>query len=324
MIAAPDRVYGRSMRRQTRAASRAVAGVLLLALSACGNGDGDDASPTATPSPTPTATATAGAFGAFAGTYDLASSGDSATGLSGDGLATVVFAPAGELTISFLFDTGGSASASGTPRADRSVSLTGSGVVSGDILFRLTGSAALSTAFTPVEVQRITGSMQSESVFPRSSNQFTLERPASGTFTGLAGVCRLTLEPSPSGCGCPSTATMHLEVPADGMGRSPLAFDDVDAAGTPLGTFAPGDCLVSPQGRIHCGLAYTGIFPAPSEPLPRPPSLFTLLTGQLEPNFGVATGSGRITVPPPSFPFVATAWTAVCEQEDASSRSAPP
>jgi hypothetical protein len=37
------------------------------------------------------------------------------------------------------------------------------------------------------------------------------------------------------------------------------------------------------------------------------------MTGELEQGFGVVTGSGRITTPFPNFPFVVTAWTAVCK-----------
>jgi hypothetical protein len=301
------------MHGQSRSISRALTSVLLMTLAACGNGGGDEASRT----PTPTVTATPADFHAFVGTYDLTSSGDSASGLFGDGLATASFLPSGELAISLLFDIPGdlpsSAQLSGSPRPDGTVTLAGSGIVSGDIAFRLSGSAVLTTAFGGVDIQRIAGSMRSESSFPVFSNEFTLERPTSGTSTGLGGVCRLALGPSPSGCGCPSTATMHLAVPADGLGRSSLAFDDRDADEASLGTFAPGDCLVSPRGRIHCGLEYVGIFPTPADPVPRPAGLFLLMTGELEQGFGVTTGSGRIATPPPSFPFVATAWSAVCE-----------
>jgi hypothetical protein len=131
---------------------------------------------------------------------------------------------------------------------------------------------------------------------------FTMTRPLTGTPSALGGAYRFTFEGLSDGV-VASSALLDLAVPASGIGATTASADETDDAGNVLGTFAPGECLVSPQGRLSCRLPYSrAIPPPPSFPLP---AFTAQIAGPL------ATG-GTVygDTPPIPHAFPIASWTA--------------
>ena len=227
-------------------AAALIAVVLTAGLEGCG--DGDDGSPRPTPTPGPSIGSAPAS--AFAGTYDAAVSGDlgdqadlvggafsdgsNFLGLSLRSSSRHFFSLQGFLTEAGTFDLTGVV---GTPR--RAIFVEGRGIATHDR-----------------STEKIVGTAHSSNSFLDFELSFTFDRPHGADPTSFMGVHRFDFTPSPSACGCDSTATFAITPLVNGAGLIYDAVPELDAAGHEVGAFSGGECLVSPTGRVSCEMAY--------------------------------------------------------------------
>jgi len=242
------------------------------------------ATPTASvtaPSPTATSTAT---VADFSGTYD-----DVATARDGGGAIAEFDGGALEIDAN-IFE---SYQLRATPAAGESLVLDGFEISGGDIFITVTGTAALASRG---DEQRIDVSLKDQF---GSTRTFLLTRPMMGASTSFAGTYVFVLANGPSGCSCPSAATLDLSVDADGKGILGGGTDVDLSAGAAVGSFAPGMCSISPRGRLHCVTTYT----TPGRPLAEAITWHGILPS------GVRDGSGEMVRGLPIFTSDVISWS---------------
>ncbi len=140
------------------------------------------------------------------------------------------------------------------------VTLDGHFVMGGDILYQAKGTLTVSDRG---DERRVTGRVEAALFDGRvvAVITFTMVRPVSGTPAAFSGSYAFVFAPSPDGLGSDSSAAIMIDVPPSGIGMASSATD-FDANGTPRGTFAGGECLVSPQGRLRYRTSYDPVDPA--------------------------------------------------------------
>jgi hypothetical protein len=245
---------------------------------------------TASTTPSATPTVTPQDLERFTGTYDATSTSDTSD-FSGEGIATVTGHSDSKVELGVDFGGFTSVGLTGLISPGGSVDLAGFGRFQVDIEFQATGHATISETRG---VQRIEGFF--DAVIGTSRRvDFALKRPATGTPGTFTAEYHFAFTPSPSGCACDSEATLAIVVGTDGSGTSQPG-DDHDAGGTLLGTFASGDCLVSPSGRVLCSMAYTHVFALPPDPFPPLAVIHPRLAGTLPGTAPGADGTGRTEV----------------------------
>jgi hypothetical protein len=276
-----------------RASSLVVAAVVLAA--ACGHDDGDVPSPAPTATPTPTATP-ALTVEQLTGTYD-----------SNRGLV-IVTGQGRELRLVFGLLREATIAVSGTIMDDGTVMLSGSASHEDTGSTRVTGHVVASRSDAGF---RIAGEL--DDVFLGASTlAVDAFRPVAGTPPVFAGRYAFRFAQSLSGTEGASTAVIDVEVPADGRGRSLAAADEVDAAGVRIGTFAPGECVVSPVGNMQCRFPYHGL--TGPGPFGGPSDFDAFLHGLLVVTDAGVMGAGGLNVtnqaPIVDHAFEFTPWTA--------------
>jgi hypothetical protein len=187
-------------------------------------------------------------------------SGSGAIASGSSALGTIGEDPDGDLVLAVEFDSLNSLLVRGPLEVTGAVALDGYAIEGGDILRYATGSA---TVNADRQRQRVVASVEISDYDGGNGTPltFTMLRPATGTPPVFSGIYTFTFPASPSGCGCPSTAEITLEVPPDGFAASGQGTD-LDANGALLGTFATGGCRISPHGRVQCRTTYDAVDPA--------------------------------------------------------------
>jgi hypothetical protein len=278
------------MKRETRWTSWGVVAILLLA-TACGDGGGGGGEPT----PSPTATPTPIAVAALSGTYDsnrgiaIVSGQDQRVGVQ-LGLVREAFASFGGT----LEDDGTVHAAGIETRQDM-----GSIAITGDLHVALSSTES-----------HITGTLRAA-----DGTTFNLDatRPFSGTPGRFTGRYTVLFAKSPSGPDTPASVVIDVAIPSDGRGHSLAPADATADDGTRVGTFAAGDCVATPTGRLQCRLPYQGIV-GPG-PFGGPATFDAVLTGDIITGpHGVQDALGSVIVtnqaPITAHAFAYTTWSA--------------
>jgi hypothetical protein len=260
-----------------RALAAAITAVLAACLVGCGDG-GDESRPT----PTPTSASPMGAVYAFMlpGAYDVALSGDLG---NRDDLVGFVFESDGEVVILDV-------------RLSSQTNLALYGWLASDGSMRITGFAETPRRSIAVEGrgvatrdgtgQRIVGTVRAANSFLDFELGFTADRSSGTSVLDFNGTHRFAFGPSPSGCGCDSTATFDIAARPDGWAEVRLAVPELDARGAQVGGMQPIDCFVTQRGRLICYMFY-------GPPGFGPPYAEAYLFGQLAPANSAVIGVGR-------------------------------
>jgi hypothetical protein len=241
---------------------------------------------------------------ALRGTYDVTYAWANGGG-EGHALGTIDAGPDDALALAIEFDSLNYLSVSGPPTVGGAVTLDGFMIADGDIGAEASGSALASIGR---DEQRIDGTLDVERFSNRLS--FTLAKPTSGTPPVFSGTYDFAFPRSPSGCGCASTAAIALEVSPDGTTTSAAAIER-DTNGAQVGTFAAGDCRVSPLGELRCRIHYE---PDPNSPAARCDdynACWIALSGTLAAAGSGVPGRGGFLLGAPPFVFAQGEWTAV-------------
>ena len=278
---------------RTCASSLVVAALVLAA--ACGD-EGGPASPapTATPTPIPALSAEQ-----LTGVYDS------------DGGVVIVTGQGRELRLVFGLLREATTSVSGTFMDDGSVMLSGSASHEDTGSSHVTGHVVGSRSDAGF---RITGELD-DAFFGGSTRTVDAFRPLGGTPPVFTGRYVFRFAKSLSGTEGASTAVIDVEVPADGRGHSLAAADELDDAGVRIGTFAPGECVVSSRGNMECRFPHHGL--AGGGPFGGPSDFDAFLHGTIVVAGTDVTGAGGLNVtnqaPIVDHAFAFTTWTATVE-----------
>lgn len=255
---------------------------------------------TATPSPTPTSTPPPIDVFDFLGVYDAS--------FETEQIIAEVYSDEGEIGVALFFDGHTSVGLQGAPHGDGHVSLEGEGRLEDDIVFFAHGTA---TFIENATTQRVQGAIRREKMQFGIEGHFVLERPVQRMASRYDGAYRFTFDPSPSGCGCTTTAVFALSADDKGIGTILAAADELDTSDSRQGAFDPYYCLVTATGRLRCVLGYeTTRAPVPGE-LPAGPRFPVTLTGLLTADGQGFAGHGRTEAPIfPTAYFLGGLWTA--------------
>jgi len=224
------------------------------------------------------------------GTYDYTAGAEA---------LAVIRSAAGSLSLKIEIQPGNYVSGPLALAPDGSVSMNGIAISGGDIILGPASVSGTSALIAGTTIQ-IAGTVTSG--LTGAMGAFTMTRPLAGTPPALGGTRRFTFAGLSAGV-AESTATLELIVPATGIGQSSTTADETDAGENVLGTFSPGECLVSPLGKLSCVLPYVHQVPPPASfPIP---AFNAQIAGDL------ATG-GTVygDTPPISHAFPIATWTA--------------
>ena len=250
--------------------------------------------PTVTPTTTPTAmpptaTPTPAVPTDWVGTYDYQGGGEA---------LAVIRQLATALRLLIEFQPGTYMEGGVDILPDGSVGFSGTAVSGGDMVLGPASGSGTATIVGGTSV--ITGWVTSALV--GGTVPFTMSRPTTGTPPALGGTYVFTFVGLSAGVPS-SSAMLALSVPPTGIGQSTESADETDDAANLLGTFSPGECLVSPLAKLSCRLPYVHhVPPPPSFPLPA-------FNAQLGGNLA-AGGTVYGDTPPIPHAFPIASWTA--------------
>jgi hypothetical protein len=132
------------------------------------------------------------------------------------------------------------------------VALTGDYAVT-DIVYQISGEASVVTS--PDE-ETISGTIEPPTnAFVELPDTFVLRHSNTADPARLSGTYRVQFTQSPRGNGFPSSATLRLEIAADGLAVTG-GGEDLGEHGEDYGTLTAGSCLVAPHGHLQCRVLY--------------------------------------------------------------------
>jgi hypothetical protein len=244
---------------------------------------------------------------ALRGTYDVTYAWADGGG-EGHALGTIGAGYDDELALTIEFDTLNDISVFGPLTVGGAITLDGYMTEGGDMIEEASGSALASIGR---DEQRVDGTLDVARSSAGNRLSFAFSKPTSGTPPAFSGTYDFAFPASPSGCECASTASIALEVSPDGTATSAAAIER-DTNGAQLGTFAAGDCRVSPLGELRCRIHYE---PDPNSPAARCDdgydACWIALSGTLAAADSGVTGRGGFFLGAPPLAFGQGEWTAV-------------